>query len=641
MKRIVLQVPFSDKHRAVSLGAKYDSVERCWFITEKQNFELFRPWLVGSQATYQSNSTNSIKSASQHDQLATSLNRQLLTKPALPNTYPAEVSQLRATAAVSIPDHPIGLSEFLSQIETVIHTNFRTAAWIVAEIGSIKWHSSGHVYLSLVERDPNDLNNANNPNNLKDSKELARVQAYIWRSQRQILKKFAEQTGQTLCSAMTVLIKVEPQFHRKFGLSLHIQAIDAKFSLGVMIQRTNLIRKELLRLGVAQANKEIKMPPVLTRIAIICPFQAAAKGDFEHVIHPLLQEKLIEIDYFECLFQGDQSKHSIIRTLQEVQSSSRYQLVCLIRGGGAIEDLQYLEQFELLHMVCKMPIPVWVGIGHQMNQSLLDWVAHRSLITPTAVAQAIIESVLTQLRVAINQWCSIQQTVLLFVQQQWLKLNDNQLNYKVWLNDLRRKRVSLNFNQDKLLMQTKQVLSWHSQSLHSTERSIVKIQVNMESKKLDLNRYRWQIKHSLALRIQHQRLLLTYPTVKPIQRILTETRQQLEFHWQQNWQQFADHIQQAIITLQTNLTHVQLSSQQHLHQNRSRLKTLSEIVENHQPQRILNQGYALISTLEGQSITRSGQIKHPQTVLLRWQDGVDYVRISPIKNLPESVTAKR
>ena len=69
-----------------------------------------------------------------------------------------------------------------------------------------------------------------------------------------------------------------------------------------------------------------------------------------------------------------------------------FDLLVIIRGGGAVTDLACFDSYNLALNCAQFPLPIVSGIGHQRDVSILDRVAHSPVKTPTAAAELLIQS---------------------------------------------------------------------------------------------------------------------------------------------------------------------------------------------------------------------------------------------------------
>jgi len=275
------------------------------------------------------------------------------------------------------------LYELNKNIQNSIKLAFANSIWIKAEIAQIKENYSGHCYMELVEKD------------VKSDKIIAQAKATIWANVFKILKPYFETTtGRKITEGLNVLICVKIDFHEVYGFSLNVIDIDPAFTVGdLALKKAEIVRK-LKEEGIFDMNKELELPLVSTRIAIISSETAAGYTDFVTHLLDNVYNYVFGIKLFPAIMQGDKAESSIIEALDKINAEgNNFDLVAIIRGGGSQLDLSCFDRFELALNVAQFPLPVITGIGHEQDDSIVDMVAHTRLKTPTAVADFIIENV--------------------------------------------------------------------------------------------------------------------------------------------------------------------------------------------------------------------------------------------------------
>ena len=269
----------------------------------------------------------------------------------------------------------ITLTELQLSIRNVLGDFFAEPLWVSAEIGDLKVNSSGHCYLELVEKD-------------EKADGIARAQArgVIWRSQyMRIAGRFETETGQRLERGIVILVRVSVSYHELYGISLQITDIDPSYTMGDMERRKQQTIAQLKSDGVWDMNRENGMPVVVQRIAVISSSTAAGFQDFCNELKSGGYGYYIEL--FDSVMQGAATEESVISALEQIAGQQeRFDVVAIMRGGGAVTDLQCFNSYRLASHIAQFPLPVITGIGHDKDVSVADMVAHTSLKTPTAVA---------------------------------------------------------------------------------------------------------------------------------------------------------------------------------------------------------------------------------------------------------------
>lgn len=274
----------------------------------------------------------------------------------------------------------LSLLELNQLIKGTLDDAFASLVWVKAEISEMTVNRTGHCYLELVDVDPS-------------TKEvLARARATIWSYSFRMLRPYFETTtGQAFTQGIKVLVSAKVEFHPVYGMSLNIRDIDPSYTMGDMARKRREIILQLQEDGVYDMNRELELPLVPQRIAIISSPTAAGLQDFMNQLANNPRGIHFYTKLFPAVMQGADTAVSIINALELVfQYEDFFDVVCIIRGGGAQLDLASFDNYELAYHVAQFPIPVITGIGHDKDETIIDLVAHTKMKTPTAVAEFLI-----------------------------------------------------------------------------------------------------------------------------------------------------------------------------------------------------------------------------------------------------------
>lgn len=279
---------------------------------------------------------------------------------------------------LSLHKPAMSLFELNSLIHSAIDNALTDVYWIVAEIAECKTNVKGHCYLDLVEKE--------------DNKTIAQIRATIWSYEyRTLSRKFEAAAKTSLKQGIKVLLLAAVNYHEVYGLSLNIKDIDPAYTVGEMALRKREIIDRLRREGIIDLNKEIALPLVPQRIAVISSPTAAGYGDFiEHLQSNPYGYKFYHT-IFPALMQGDDAEKSVIAALDNIDKiKENFDLAVIIRGGGSIADLSCFDNYAIAARIAKFKLPVITGIGHEKDDTVADMVAHTKMKTPTAVAEFLI-----------------------------------------------------------------------------------------------------------------------------------------------------------------------------------------------------------------------------------------------------------
>ncbi len=284
-----------------------------------------------------------------------------------------------------MPEENRTLSSLLAQVKSALVENLPGKHWITAEILELNENRNGHCYLELIEKHPDN-----------DSL-LARARATIWASRYSMLRPFFESSaGTRLKSGIKLLCRVSVEFHPQYGFSLNITDIDPAYTLGDLARKKQEVIQRLRKEGVFDMNKEIPFPEVAQRIAIISSETAAGYGDFMETLRTNSHGFSFSTSLFPALMQGEEAPSSIIASLDGIHDSDEeFDCVVIIRGGGSKADLESFNHYDLAYFITQFPLPVITGIGHERDESVADMVAAYALKTPTAVAEFLVDQLLS------------------------------------------------------------------------------------------------------------------------------------------------------------------------------------------------------------------------------------------------------
>lgn len=277
----------------------------------------------------------------------------------------------------------LSLNEYLTAVQEVIRMTFDEPVWVKAEIRNLNI-KGGHYYLELAEKDENT------------DKIIASCKATIWKfTATKIVSKFERESGIELSKDLNVLIKIKARFDPQYGFSVNIEDIDSSFTLGDIAKRYQQILTRLTTENLVNLNKSLPTPFDIENVLVIAPENAAGLGDFKKDADALNKANVCHFIYHTATFQGNTAANSIMESLSSGlrQWAKNYKtppdLIVIIRGGGAVNDLAYLNDYDLAALLCKRKVPIWVGIGHEKDRTILDEIAHRSFDTPSKVIAGI------------------------------------------------------------------------------------------------------------------------------------------------------------------------------------------------------------------------------------------------------------
>ena len=272
----------------------------------------------------------------------------------------------------------ITLQEFNNRIKRLLADPSVMNCWVVAETTDVRINQ--HCYLQLLEKNP------------KTGATVAKIKAIIWGNQFRFLNaRFKQVTGRDIGNDMKIMVCLSVNYSPQYGLTVVINDINPEFTLGDMERQRQEILNRLTQEGIIGQNKTVPVPPVLQRIAIVSAAGAAGYGDFMKQ----LTDNKYGVCFYPCLcqatMQGVKTVPTVLAALDKVEQNQHlFDCVVIIRGGGGTEELNSFDNYDLARRVATFPLPVIVGIGHERDITVLDYVAGIRVKTPTAAAEHII-----------------------------------------------------------------------------------------------------------------------------------------------------------------------------------------------------------------------------------------------------------
>jgi exodeoxyribonuclease VII large subunit len=272
------------------------------------------------------------------------------------------------------------LLEVTNSIKKTLEERYKSAFWIKAEMNKLNHYSqSGHCFPELVEK--------------RDGKIIAQIKSNIWRDDYQnINRNFLRILKEPLKDGIKILFLAKISFDPAFGLSLQIIDIDPQYTLGDLENEKRETIKKLKLEGIYDQNKKLELSFLPQRIAIISVATSKGLGDFLDVIDKNSWNYKFFYLLFPSILQGDKAVTGIMSQLERIKKViHHFDAVAIIRGGGGDVGLSCYNKYELAKAITLFPIPVITGIGHVTNETVCEMIAHTNAITPTKLAEFLIQ----------------------------------------------------------------------------------------------------------------------------------------------------------------------------------------------------------------------------------------------------------
>ena len=275
---------------------------------------------------------------------------------------------------------PLSFFELNNLVREVIATDLSMEYWVEAELSEVR-EVRGHCYMELVQKD------------MFSNTPVAKASAKCWKSKWMYVRpKFEQITGQYLHTGMKVMLKVYADFHEAYGFSWIVTDINPEYTLGDMAKKRMQIIEQLKQEGVFDLQKELEIPMFAQRVAVISSQNAAGFGDFTRQLTDNSYGFKFQVELFPAIMQGEGIEGSVIAALDAINERlDEFDVVVIIRGGGATSDMSGFDTLALAENVANFPLPIITGIGHDRDESVLDMISHTKVKTPTAAAALLVE----------------------------------------------------------------------------------------------------------------------------------------------------------------------------------------------------------------------------------------------------------
>lgn len=283
-------------------------------------------------------------------------------------------------------EEPFTLYSLNNMVRQAVSEGLPSRYWVTGELSEVREASNGHCYIELVQRD-------------EVTQELvAKARGTIWSRIYSLLRPyFLEQTGEPFAAGLKVLLQVSVGFHELYGYTLDVCDIEPAYTVGDMARQRMFVIKRLTDEGVIDLNKELPFPLLPQRVAVISSATAAGYGDFCDQLASNRYGFVFYPHLFQSPMQGSGVEQGVISALDRIAADiDMWDVVVIIRGGGATSELSCFDTYDLANNCAQFPLPIITGIGHQRDESVLDMVAHTRAKTPTAAAELLIHAMLEQ-----------------------------------------------------------------------------------------------------------------------------------------------------------------------------------------------------------------------------------------------------
>lgn len=572
-----LVTAFADKDKVKALGAKWNPDLKKWFVPAGQDLAPFTSWLPIDAAEAAPGATHSIAV--------------LAPKP-------------QAIAELTSATRGIALSRLLAQVSRAVSQAFSEGVWTTVEVIDARLRN-GHVYMEVSERDASGA-------------VLAKANASIWaQTANQILPPFEQATGAKIGPGIKLLVKARPVFKAQFGFSLEIEAIDPQYTLGDLEAKKREIRARLQREGLFDANRQLASAWDYRLVWVVAPQDGAGLGDFQAEAQRLEQFGICKFQYAYSRFQGEGSaaeiRSALLAAMARWGSGERGDdgsgplmpdAVVILRGGGAVNDLAWLNDYDLARCICEMTIPVLTGIGHERDSTILDEVANQKFDTPSKVIAGIEQVIAKRAAEAKEHFVSLTHSAHRAAQAS--RRNIEQFSTAVKTGSQRHVAIA-------------------RQGAHEL---VSDVRLNSLQSIKDATE---RVSHGInAVCHQAQRQVNGAKTAVPayLAEVQSQSRQLIgnaRFHSKRDVQTVLDRVAQDVHRandmVQRQLADVSLGAKRMVTEAAVASQALVREITGQGPEKTLGRGFTLVKSMDGKAITQAAQIAPEQDITIEFRDG--------------------
>ncbi len=500
----------------------------------------------------------------------------------------------RQTANFDELNAPLSLFELHQQIKEELEIAFPESYWVVAEIAQVNVdRRKGHCYLTLVDKGD-------------DARQmLAQARATIWGARYQMLSRyFEEKTGQPLKAGLKILLQASVRFHELYGLSLDVSNIDPNYTIGDLARQRQETLKRLEAEGLLEANKQLQLPLVPQRLAVISSATAAGYQDFIHQLENNSYGYLFSSTLFPAVVQGNEAPSSVAAAMAKIaKAKAQFDAIILIRGGGSQTDLSCFDDYKIAAAIGHSPLPVLTGIGHERDESIADLVANTRLKTPTAVAGFLID----RFREAEELTDDLFDSIRMFAKQQ-LKVTKDKLERHI-LKLTNTTKQLLQSNKDNLEQLSRGLLLKPKTYIEQQRHFVSNLEKDINSETKDLLHHSEKYLQELSVCVEGKSQRYLHMKAHELNHLVHCLETEAKDNLQKNLLAHSKYNDKLIYSAQTKLQH-----------ENHRLKLLEMSIEANNPERLLLRGYTL-TLLNGKIIKSIKEAKDGDIVETRVKDG--------------------
>jgi exodeoxyribonuclease VII large subunit len=288
-----------------------------------------------------------------------------------------------------LPDPTYTVRELADAIKQVLQRGFRDGVWVRGEIEGLQ-QRNGHTYFTLAER---------------GDEGSAAVPVALFANIAYRLRAMLARHRLTLRDGLAVRIHGQVDFYAASGrLSLLMDGLDPTFTLGQLAADRDQLLRRLVAEGLLDLNRRRPLPVAPLRIGLVTSRNSAAWHD---VLTELQRSGYaFHIVHADVRVQGQGAEAQVAAGIAAV-AAPPVDVVLVVRGGGARSDLATFDDERIARAIAACPVPVLTGLGHEIDRSVADEVAHTAMKTPTACAAFVVTLVQQADQRAEYAWAAI------------------------------------------------------------------------------------------------------------------------------------------------------------------------------------------------------------------------------------------
>jgi exodeoxyribonuclease VII large subunit len=267
---------------------------------------------------------------------------------------------LRAGASARPSPRILRVTDLNRRVRALLDADSTLAdVWVEGEVSQPSFPASGHCFFTL-----------------KDANSQVRAALFREELARAVVRPE---------HGMNVIVHGRVRAYEPQGVyQLYVESITPA-GAGDLHARYEALRRQLAADGLFDESRKRPIPRWPRRIGVVTSPVGAVWRDINNVLRR--RYPLVELVLSPSVVQGVTAAPAIVRALQRLYAQPDLDTIILARGGGSLEDLWSFNDERVVRAVADSPVPVIVGVGHESDVTLADFVADLRAPTPSAAAE--------------------------------------------------------------------------------------------------------------------------------------------------------------------------------------------------------------------------------------------------------------